>query len=123
MPRLYLFRITKLSNSIGRRVAILTKVDKDPELSKINQGEKTGYFDEHKLATDGVDYKGSIEVSEEAYNNVIKQMEKVGKNPNVAITAEGGKISIIINKEVMNLVNFPTRSRTYVEYPFVFIKG
>ncbi len=122
MPRLYLFRISHLQSGQGRRVAILTKADKDPELSKINQGELTNYFDKNKLASDGVDYKGSIEIGEDVYEKVIKLMEKSGKNPVVTIIAEGGKIIIGINKEKMLLASFYTQNRSFIEYPYVFIK-
>lgn len=122
MPRLYLFRISHLQSGQGRRVAILTKTDKDPELSKINQGETTNYFDKNKLASDGVDYKGSIEIGEDIYDKVIKQMEKAGINPAITIISEGGKIILGINKEKILLASFHTQNRSFIEYPFVFIK-
>jgi len=122
MPRLYLFRITKVPHGGSRRVAILTKVDKDPELSKINQGDVTGYFDQHKIPSDGVDYKGSIEVSDDVYDKVVDKMGKVGKNPVVKILNEGSKFLLSINNEQIVLAVFATKSRSFIEYPFVFIK-
>lgn len=122
MPRLYLFRITQTQSRLGRRVAILTKLEKDPELSEIKQGELTGYFDSQKLARDGVDYKGSIEVGDDIYNKVIEKMEKAGKNPSTRITTEGGRINLFINNEPVMLNVFATASRNFIEYPYVFIK-
>lgn len=122
MPRLYLFRITQTTSGSGRRVAILTKADKDPELSKINQGELTNYFDHQKLPRDGVDYKGSIEVGEDNYDKVIKQIEKYGKNPALTLVSDGGKFILGIGTEKVLIASFATQSRNYIEYPFVFIK-
>lgn len=122
MPRLYLFRITQTTSGTGRRVAILTKADKDPELSKINQGEITNYFDPQKIPRDGVDYKGSIEVGEDNYDKVIKQIQKTGKNPAMTLVSDGGKFILGIGTEKVLIASFATHSRNYIEYPFVFIK-
>lgn len=122
MPRLYLFRITKVPRGVGRRVAILTKLDKDPELSKINQGEITNYFDQNKQPSDGVDYKGSIEISEDVYKNVIDKLDKIGKNPAMKLINEGGKFALVVNNEKIMLYQHPSGSRMFIEYPYVFIK-
>ncbi len=122
MPRLYLFRITKLNVGVGRRVAIITKEDKDPELSKINQGTITNYFDAQKLPSDGVDYKGSIEVSLDTYNKIIEKIEKTGKNPILKLINEGSKFNLSINGESMFIAGVYSQNRNFIEYPFVFIK-
>ena len=123
MPRLYLFRITHLQTKIGRRVAVLIKGEKEVELSNIQQGKLTNYFDKNKAPSDFVDYKGSIEVGDDVYNKVIEKLEKSGSNPAITVTNLGGKFHLVVNKEEILLAQFPTKSRNFIEYPFVFIKN
>ena len=122
MPRLYLFRITHIPSKVGRRVAIITKADFDPELRVINPGTKTGYFDKDKRPNDGCDYKGSIEITQEIYDKIIEQLEKSGPNPAMMVANDGPKLLITINGMQMLIASYATKSRTFIEYPYVFIK-
>jgi len=123
MPRLYLFRIKHLPSQIARRVAVIIKTDFDPELRKITQGEVTNYFDPLKQPNDGVDYKGSIEITQQVYDVIVNKMEKVGKNTPTKVIQQGGKITFNVNSEELHMVTFATRSQHFIEYPYVFIKG